>query len=217
MQDPRIRIAAAAILSVSAFISLHGAVLAFLWWLVFTPGVHLIKKIRLVVPLLLMTAFFSLLLEIFSGDGLSYFIRMAVIILIGMWLYGEQKPTEFLSASVWLLGDRAGFDLGLVAEMGMQSLSCIRADAGRIRVAEKIKGLRWGVRSLIPGSVILVHGALARAEDSAELLAIRGYRSGGTLCPEFQKGPRDPVAGFFAVCVAFLALVPVSEFFILYR
>ncbi len=217
MQDPRIRIAAAAILSVSAFISLHGAVLAFLWWLVFTPGVHLATKIRLVVPLLLVTAFFSLVLEIFSGNGLSYFIRMTVIILIGMWLYGEQKPGEFLTTSVWLLGDRAGFDLGLVAEMGMQSLSCIRADVGRIRVAAKIKGLRWGVHSLIPGSVILVHGALARAEDSAELLAIRGYRSGGTLCPEFQKGPRDPAAGFFAVCVAFLALVPVSEFFILYR
>ena len=217
MQDPRIRIAAAAILSVSAFISLHGAVLAFLWWLVFTPHVHLAKKIRLVVPLLLVTAFFSLVLEIFSGNGLSYFIRMTVIILIGMWLYGEQKPGEFLTTSVWLLGDRTGFDLGLVAEMGMQSLSFIIADVGRIRVAEKIKGLRWGVRSLIPGSVILVHGALARAEDSAELLAIRGYRSGGTVCPEFQKGPRDPAAGFFAVCILLFALIPVSEFFILYR
>ncbi len=205
MQDQRIRIAAAAILSVSAFISLHGAVLAFLWWLVFTPGVHLVKKIRLVVPLLLMTAFFSFVLEIFSGNGLAYFIRMTVIILIGMWLYGEQKP------------DRAGFDLGLVAEMGMQSLSLIGADVDRIRVAGKIKGLRWGVRSLIPGSIVLVHGALARAEDSAELLAIRGYRSGGTLCPVFLTGRWDPAAGFFAVCVAFLALVPVSEFFILYR
>jgi len=217
MQDPRIRIAAAAILSVSAFISLHGAVLAFLWWLGFIQHKNLTKKIRLVVQLLLITAFFSLVLEIFSGNGLSYFIRMTVIILIGMWLYGEQKPGEFLSASVWLLGDRTGFDLGLVAEMGMQSLSCIHADVGRIRVAERIKGLRWGVRSLIPGGVILVHGALARAEDSAELLAIRGYRSGGTVCPEFLTRPQDTAAGFFAVCVAFLALVPVSEFFILYR
>jgi len=217
MQDPRIRIAAAAILSVSAFFSVHGAILALLWWLVFTPHVHLAKKIRLVVPLLFMTAFFSLVLEIFSGNGLSYFIRMTVIILIGMWLFWEQKPQEFLATSVWLLGDRAGFDLGLVAEMGMQSLSCIRADVGRIRVANRIKGLQWGVRGLIPGGVILVHGAFARAEDSAEVLAIRGYRSGGTLCPEFLTRPQDLVAGFFAVCVMFFALVPVSEFFILYR
>jgi energy-coupling factor transport system permease protein len=217
MQDPRIRLAAAAILSVSAFISLHGALLAFFWWLVFTPSAHLAKKIRLVVPLLLMTAFFSLVLEIFSGNGLSYFIRMTVIILIGMWLYGEQKPGEFLTTSVWLLGDRAGFDLGLVSEMGMQSLSLVIADVDRIRVAGKIKGLRWGVRSLIPTGMILVHGALARAEDTAELLAVRGYRSGGTMCPEFLAGPKDLATGFFAVCVIFSALVPVSEFFILYR
>ncbi len=44
MQDPRIRIAAGAILSVSAFISLHGAAFALLWWLVFTPGIRLAKK-----------------------------------------------------------------------------------------------------------------------------------------------------------------------------
>jgi energy-coupling factor transport system permease protein len=164
-----------------------------------------------------MTAFFSLVLEIFSGNGLSYFIRMTVVILIGMWLFWEQKPQEFLATSVWLLGDRTGFDLGLVSEMGMQSLSCINADVGRIRVSNQIKGLRWGVRGLIPGGVILVHGAFARAEDSAEVLAIRGYRSGGTLCPEFLTRPQDLVAGFFAMCVILFALVPVSEFFILYR
>jgi len=217
MQDPRIRIAAAAILSVSAFISLHGAALAFFWWLIFTPGVDLIKKIRLVLPFLIMIAFFSLVLELFSGNGLSYFVRMTVIVLIGMWLYSEQKPGEFLSFSVWFFGDRAGFDLGLVAEMGMQSLSFIAADLERIRMAEKIKGLRWGLHSLIPAGMILVHGALARAEDSAELLAIRGYRSGGTLCPHFLIKPGDLVAGLIAVCIVFFALMPVSEFFILYR
>ena len=217
MQDPRIRIGAAAILSISAFLSLHGAAFAFFWWLIFTPGVNLVKKIRLVFPLLIMTAFFSLVLELFSGNGLSYFVRMTVIILIGMWLYSEQKPGEVLSLSTWFFGDRAGFDLGLVAEMGMQSLSLIAADLDRVRMAEKIKGVRWGLHSLVPSAMILVHGALARAEDSAELLAIRGYRSGGTLCPEFLTGSGDLVAGLSAVCIVFLALMPVSEFFILYR
>ena len=217
MQDPRIRIGAAAILSISAFLSLHGAAFAFFWWLIFTPGVNLVKKIRLVFPFLIMTAFFSLVLELFSGNGLSYFVRMTVIILIGMWLYSEQKPGEVLSLSTWFFGDRAGFDLGLVAEMGMQSLSLIAADLDRVRMAEKIKGVRWGLHSLVPSAMILVHGALARAEDSAELLAIRGYRSGGTLCPEFLTGSGDLVAGLSAVCIVFLALMPVSEFFILYR
>jgi energy-coupling factor transporter transmembrane protein EcfT len=217
MQDPRIRITVAGILSISAFISLQGAAFAFLWWLVFTPGINILKKNRLVLPLVLMTGFFGLVLEFFSGNGISYFIRMTAIILIGMWLYEEQRPVEFLDISVWLFGDRAGFDLGLVSEMGMQSLSLITADFERIRLAEKIKGTRWGVRSLISAGLILVHGALARAEESAELLAIRGYRSGGTWCPFFLTKPRDIAAGLSAVCVVFFALIPVSEFFILYR
>jgi len=217
MQDPRIRIAAAAILSISAFTSLHGAVFAFLWWLVFTPGLNLVKKNRLVLPLVLMTGFFGIVLELFNGNGISYFIRMTVIILIGMWLYGEQRPGEFLDIGVWLFGDRAGFDLGLVSEMGMQSLTLISAEFERVRLAAKLKGMRWGIRNLIPAGLILVHGALARAEDSAELLAVRGYRGGGTWCPVFFTKSRDIAAGLSAVCVVFFALIPVSEFFILYR
>ncbi len=217
MQDPRIRIGAAAILSIAAFISLHGALFAFLWWLVFTPGLSLAKRIPLVLPLVLVTGFFSIVLEFFSGNGISYFLRMTVILLIALWFYEEWKPGEFLAISVWLSGDRAGFDLGLIAEMGMQSLSLIVTDFERICLAERMKGMGWGVSSLIPAGLVLVHGALARAEDSAELLAIRGYRSGGTWCPVFLRKPWDIVAGLSSVCVVFFALGPVSEFFILYR
>ena len=122
MQDPRIRIAAAAILSLAAFMSLQGAAAVFLWWLVFTPRLQLAKKIRLVFSLILMIAFFSLVLELSGGNGLSYFARMTVIILIGMWIFSEQKSGEFLAIGVWLFGNRTGFDLGMVAEMGIQSL-----------------------------------------------------------------------------------------------
>jgi energy-coupling factor transport system permease protein len=217
MQDPRIRIAAASILSIAAFISLQGAAAAFLWWLVFTPRFRIVKKIRLVFSLILMIAFFSLVLELIGGNGLSYFCRMTVIILIGMWVFGEQQSGEFLTISVWLFGTRTGFELGMIAEMGIQSLSSVTADLDRIRIAEKIKGMQWGVHSLVPAGLVLVHGALSRAEDSAELLAVRGYRSGGTLCPEFVAGPIDRVAGLCAVGVLLFALIPVSEFFILYR
>jgi hypothetical protein len=217
MQDPRIRLAAASILSISAFISIQGAVFVFLWWLVFSPGFALAKKIRVVLPLILMTGFFSMVLELFQGNGISYFIRMTAIILIGMWVYAEQRPGDFLDISVWLLGNGAGFDLGLVAEMAMQSLSSIITDVERIRLAAKIKGVPWGVRSIIPAALIFVHGALARAGDSAELLAVRGYCSGGTWCPVFSSRPRDIIAGLSALCGIFFALIPVSEFFILYR
>jgi energy-coupling factor transport system permease protein len=217
MQDPRIRIAAAAILSLAAFLSLHGAVAVFFWWLVFTPRLQLAKKIGLVFSLILMTAFFSLILGLSGGNGLSYFVRMTVIIFIGMWIFSEQASGEFLATGVWLFGDRAGFDLGMIAEMGKQSLVSVTADLDRIRMAEKIKGMQWGVRSLIPAGLVLVRGALTRAEDTAELLAVRGYQSGGTLCPKFFTRTADLVAGTSAICILLFAVIPVSEFFILYR
>jgi hypothetical protein len=216
MQDPRIRIAAASVLSLAAFMSLQGAAAVFLWWLVFTPRLQLAKKIRLVFSLILMITFFSLVLELSGGRGLSYFARMTVIVLIGMWIFSEQKSGDFLAIGVWLFGNRAGFDLGMVAEMGIQSLVSVTADLDRIRVAEKIKGMQWNVSSLVPAGLVLVHGALVRAEDTAELLAIRGYQDGGSLCPTFFTRPLDIVAGMFAVCILFFSLIPVSEFFILY-
>jgi hypothetical protein len=105
----------------------------------------------------------------------------------------------------------------MVAEMGMQSLVAVTADLDRIRIAEKIKGMEWGVRSLVPAGLVLVHGALARAQDAAELLAVRGYQYGGTLCPTFISRPMDIVAGMSAACILIFSLIPVSEFFILYQ
>ena len=87
----------------------------------------------------------------------------------------------------------------MIAEMGMQSLVSVTADLDRIRMAEKIKGMQWKVRSLVPAGLVLVHGALVRAEDTAELLAVRGYRNGGTMCPKFLTQPLDIIAGMFAV------------------
>ncbi|HZK30766.1 MAG TPA: hypothetical protein VFC43_05975 [Methanoregula sp.] len=217
MQDPRIRIAAAAILSVAAFISLQGAVAAFLWWIVFTPRVTLVKRIPGILSIILVIAFFSFFLEILGGGGLSYFIRMTVILLIGMWLYDEQKSGEFLAVGVWLFGTRTGFEMGMTAEMGIQSLVSVAADLERIRMAETIKGVRWGVHSLVPAGLILVHGALIRAEDSAELLAVRGYRYGGSMCPKFITRSGDCIAGAIVLGVLIFSLIPVSEFFILYR
>jgi energy-coupling factor transporter transmembrane protein EcfT len=217
MQDPRIRTAIAAVLSLAAFLSIQGAAAVFLWWLVFTPSVQLAKRIRRVFSLILMITFFSLVLEIYGGGGLSYFTRMTVIVLIGMWVYSEQKSGEFLGIGVWLLGNRAGFELGMIAEMGMQSLSSVAADFERIQMAQKIKGIKWGVHSLVPAGLVLVHGALIRAEDTAELLAVRGYHSGGTMCPKFSTRPMDVVAGIIAIIILLFTLIPFSEFFILYR
>jgi energy-coupling factor transport system permease protein len=217
MQDPRIRLVAGAGLSCAAFISIPGAAAAFVWWLVFTPGLQLIKKIQLVISLIILIAFFSFILEITGGGGFSYFIRMTVIILIGMWIYTEQQSGEFLSLGVWLFGKRTGFDLGLLAEAGMQCLSSMVSDLERIRISEKLKGMKWGLSSIVPVGLVLIHGSLMRAEDTAEIMAVRGYRRGGRVCPVFVTHFRDVIAGAAALCVLVIAFVPLREFFILYR
>ncbi len=216
MQDIRLRTGAAVLLCISAFISVPGAAAALLWWFACSgqfPGV----KIRLIVPVAAMIAFFSIVLALTGGDGISYFIRMLVIILIGFWMYAEQKSGEFLKLGVWLLGDRAGFELGMLAGMGRQTMDLLAQDFDRILVAENLKGIRAGWKTLVPSGLVLVNGALTRAETSAELMAVRGYRGGGTFCPVFVTTGKDILSSLAALCVLIIALIPVSEFFILYR
>jgi energy-coupling factor transport system permease protein len=105
----------------------------------------------------------------------------------------------------------------MIAEMGMQSLLSVTTDFDRIQLSHKIKGIRWGVNSLSSACLLLVSNAIIRAEDSAELLAVRGYHSGGTMCPEFLTRPMDIIAGIIALIILLVTLIPFSEFFILYR
>jgi energy-coupling factor transporter transmembrane protein EcfT len=217
MQDVRIRIGVAAILSGAAFFTIEGALAAFIWWLVFSHPLEVLKRMRVVFPVVIMIVFFSIIMEMTGGGGFSYSIRMIVILLIGMWLYCEYHKGEFLHLGTWMFGDRAGFELGMLAEMGMQSLDMLSSDFVHIRQAQELKGVRLGVRSLIPTGIILVQGTLRRANDAAELMAVRGYTRGGTFCPEFSTTTRDILEGLFALCMVIISFIPASEFFILYR
>lgn len=215
MQDSRIRIGASALLSFSAFATLEGAVAVFLWWLIFTPRIRALPRIRLVAGLLALVFALAFLLQILYGTGISYGIRMGVILLISMWLYSEQKPGEFLKVGVWFLGERVGFEMGMIAELAMQALDTLLFDFERIRIAWKIKGIPFGMRYIVPAGSALIHGALLRAQDTAELLAVRGYRNGGALCPSFNTTRTDIIAGTVAICVGIFAFIPLREFFIL--
>jgi len=217
MQDVRMRIGTATLLTLVAFFSVLGAAVVFVWWLVFTRRLQEIKRIRIVAGTILMIALAALFISAGGGDGLSYLVRMIVIILIGIWLFSEQKTGEFLHLGVWLLGNRTGFEMGMIAEMGMQMAESLAADLDRIHMAMMIKGQKWGVKTLVPAGLILVSDALIRASDTAELMAVRGFYNGGTLCPQFTHGRYDLIPAMAAIVVGFLAFVPVSEFLILYR
>jgi energy-coupling factor transport system permease protein len=215
MRDVRLRTGAATLLSLIAFYSIPGAVAAFIWWLLFTPNLRLIRRNRLALPSIILIGFFSGILEITGGGGLSYFFRMMVVILIGSWLLSGQKRGEFLNLGCWLFGTRTGFELGMLAEMALQNLNALIIDFDRIQAAERLKGVRSGIRCIVPVGRVLVHGTLLRAEDTAELLAVRGYVRGGTYVPAFTREKGDITATFFAICAAVIAMIPVSAFFIL--
>jgi energy-coupling factor transporter transmembrane protein EcfT len=217
MQDIRLRAGCAAVLSLAAFASITGAVVAFIWWLAFSRPRQVLRKMRLVIPALVLITFFGLVLELTGGGGISYCLRMTVIILIGVWVYTGYRQGDFLRLGTWLLGREKGFELGMIAEMGMQSLDLLVSDSARVRQAYQLKGIRWGFRSLIPAGSILIHGALRRADETAELMAVRGYLHGGSYCPVFETPSGDIIAGIAALCMVIITFVPVSEFFILYH
>lgn len=212
MQDVRIRICAGAILSCSAFLSLYGAAAALLWWLIFTPRLKSIVRIRSFLGIIFMIAIIAIILQIMHGSGVSYFGRMTVIILIGMWLAAEYKPGEFLHFGTWLFGKNIGFELGLIAEMAMQSFVTLRVDLDHIRMALHVKGIPVTIKTIIPTGNLLIHRELFRAKDNADLLAVRGYQYGGTLTPVFFTCKRDIVAGLCAMFVMIIALFPFVNF-----
>ena len=217
MQDVRIRTGAAALLSFAAFTGITGAGVVFLWWLLFAHPLQLVKKMRVILPVILLILFFGIVLELSGGGGTSYCLRMVVVVLIGTWLYAEYRTGDFLHLGTWLFGEKTGFELGMTAEMGMQAVSLLAADLDRVKKAQELKGLHWGIQSLVPAGMILVRDTLRKADESAELLAVRGYVHGGTFSPVFITRKRDLVAGLAALCMGVIALMPVSEFFILYH
>ncbi|MCU0632277.1 MAG: energy-coupling factor transporter transmembrane protein EcfT [Methanolinea sp.] len=215
MQDPRLRLFSVMVLSITAFSGVVGALLAFLWWLVFSGGPILLKRswwpLFAFIPLLLVTA----ALWITGDDWLPYLLRLGVVILIAIFAYQDQKPWEFIQVCAWAFGSRTGFDMGLAGEMGFGSVRYLEEEVRRVRQTYLLKGIPVGVRTLLPISSGLVFGLLRRAEEQADLLLARGYDRGGMACPRFSTPRADSVAAITAIFACILAFMPVREFFIL--
>jgi energy-coupling factor transport system permease protein len=217
MQDPRIRLLCAFLLSFAAFASVTGAVAVFVWWLAFTPRWQSIRHRTALLTTLVLFVIVAGVMILAGSDGLSYLLRMIAILLVGTWVYAESCTGDFLSVGTWLFGTRVGFEAGMIAGMAMQMATGLSEDFYRIRIATGMKGQPWGIRSIVPAGRILIHDALRRADETAEVLAMRGYRYGGTCCPHFHTTLHDAIAGTCAAVALILAYFPVSEFFILYR
>ncbi|MCX6699979.1 MAG: hypothetical protein NTV68_08640 [Methanomicrobiales archaeon] len=204
MQDPRIRIFVIIALSVAAFISLAGAALAFLYWICL-PGRF--KGIGRPAAIL----FFSMIVVVSvvtwftTGNGWFYFIRMTVILLLALYAYTAYVPGEFFRVSVWLFG-KYGFEPGLIAEMSMETLNDLEDDGSKIRIALRQKEVTLCFSTLVPVIGMFVLNQIRRAYDQADLLIVRGYRNGGTLCPEFHLKTLDYISGTVAICIVFIAI-----------
>ncbi|MDV2482889.1 hypothetical protein F8E02_13005 [Methanoculleus sp. Wushi-C6] len=215
MQDPRLRLFAVTALSVAAFTSTAGAVAALAWWLLFTPRTRSLPRPGLLLPLVAMIAATALVSELGGGAGLSYFIRMTVLLLLAAWAYAATEEGEVLAVAVWALGNRIGFEIGLIAEMGLSGLGVLRQEIDQVRVAMALKGIRPGLRSIVPLAVTLIVTELRRSEEIARLLVVRGYTHGGRICPRFRKSTADTPAALSALIPLLLSVLPVGDVFIL--
>ncbi len=214
MQDPRIRLVAITALSLASYATVWGALASMAWCAAFFPrGLFRPKVLLPVVMAFLMIAVVAFVVALTGGDGAGYFIRFGGILVVAFYAYASYKPGEILGLSVWFLGQR-GFEPGLMGELSIQSLHVLGDDLSRSFIAIKLKktGSIW--KWLVPVTLLLVRRSLIRASDQADLLAIRGYRKGGSVCPVFRPGGRDLLSGSLTIFIGLFAFIPVRDIFI---
>jgi hypothetical protein len=207
VRDPRLILLSTIALSLAAFASPGGALLVLGWWLLATPRRLPLDRWRPLLAAFLFVAVTAALVSLSGGDGASYLLRLSVVLLVATWAYGTRKGGEFLDLGTWALGNRAGFEIGLVAEMAMETLSVLDRDLSLLLLALRLKAGRVTLPAAVPALGLLVRRELDRARDLGDLLAVRGYRHGGSLCPRFDRGRWDGIAALSAVGIAVIALL----------
>ncbi len=201
MQDARLRLFTTIFLSFAAFFSISGAVLSIVWWLIFTDRFRSSENLRIFTGLIFMVAVIAVITQFSGGEGLFYLIRMGAIILIAGWVFGERESGEFLDLCTWMFGNKKGFNLGLVAEMGITTILLIGEDVRKIKIAMKLKGMKWNLSAIIPLAINIIYNQIKKTEEQSKILACRGYSDGGTLCPVFKATPKDVTAFIFSVLI----------------
>ena len=215
MQDARLRLLSVICLSLATFTSVFGAVMTLLWLFLYPRSLTPALRSVAFWILILFTGIIASISQYSGGEGISYFIRMSVIILIAFCIYSGWSPGEYLDLLVWLFGNKVGFDIGLAVEMSIQGLHEAYREFRRILIASTLKGIRSGFRIIPSVGFLLIHTRLMRAQDQADLLISRGYVQGGSCCPVFRTSKKDIFTGFCAVLIFILSFILVRDIFIL--
>lgn len=213
MSDIRFRTAIAAILSITAFSGGIGAVAALLWWWCFSAQkTFQALSWRTILKVSIIAAGFPGLVLILFGnsDGLIYAFKIFVILLISFWLGAVHRPGEFLNLGVWAFGKKHGFDLGLTAELSLQFLRGILDDYTHIKTALLFKEKKLSITTLPGVGIGLLMLSLSRAKNTAEILARRGYQSGGSYQPDFATATSDYIQLLLAIFCGISAVVAYS-------
>ncbi len=207
MQDPRIRLGAVLLLSIASFFSLAGALLTLFWWLVCTNRRTSFGSFRTAAVVFILPVIAASATALSGGDGASYLVRISVLLVIASWAYGERYPGELLDVSVWLFGRKWGFDLGLVGEMSLSSLEILSDEFRRTRIALQQKGQHLSASNLPPVITSMLVRQFRQARERAVILAIRGFRGGGSLCPSFMTSYADIAAGVFCAVIFVVSVI----------
>jgi len=215
MQDQRLRLGSTLVLSWAAYSSMLTATLVLVWWVLFTRSWRALPKRGVTIAMGTMVGLSAVITQFSGGDGGSYLLRISVVLLVASWAYSERIEGEMMDLAVWLFGRHLGFDIGLIAEIAIQSLEIANQDLRRIRVALTLKGKGTGLLSLLLIGTLLVHTQLDRSRDLATLLALRGYVGGGSLCPAFKTARSDLLPAITAILIGLIVIVPVRDVFIL--
>ena len=216
MKDARLKLLTVFLLSVSAYASVIGAALTFVWWLVFSGREKSLPSPKLFLGLFIITGAISLLMEYRGLAGISYLIRMSIIILIAGYAYTEISSKDMLNVMTWLLGEKYGFELGLISAIAVLKIRRLSSDCAKSRVAHRMKAVcqgrkdRLNCADYLSIAAIILIGSLKDSKEQSKVLAIRGYRCGGRLQPVFDKSKSDFIPIFCATGLfsfTFLTLV----------
>ena len=214
MQDPRIRLLNTLFLSFAAYSSVIGAALSLIWWVSFGKRSTSIRSLRALFFILILPALMGVMSSLSGEDGLSYFFRIGVVLIIASWMYAGRYPGEFLDVGVWLFGRKTGFDLGLIGELSVSALEELGSEIERVRIAIHQKGeeLRPGILPSVFSALLIRQ--LRFAQDRAALLVNRGYMGGGIHCPVFHATWSEKVTVIFSLAILVIS-VTAGEFIIL--